>query len=92
MSLTESIKHMFLKVSYGFEQSDWEELRRRILDGLPYHEAMLSGEGYYGRKYVVTLIIVGLNDNVARVKTVWIIRHGTDFPSLVTTLVEKGKR
>lgn len=85
-------KARVFKSVLGFEQSDWEELSQRILDELPYHEAMLSGEGLYGRKYVVTLTIVGLNGNTARVKTVWIIRHGTDFPSFVTTLVEKGKR
>lgn len=85
-------KARLFKSILGFEQSDWEELSRRILNELPYYEAVLSGEGIYGRKYVVKLLIVGLNGKIADVRTVWIIRPKIDFPSLVTTLVEKGKR
>jgi hypothetical protein len=74
----------------GFKQSDWEELRRRILDELPYNEARLGEAGAWGQKYVVVLPILGLNSNTANVRTVWIIRPTTDHPSFVTALVEKG--
>jgi filamentous hemagglutinin len=73
----------------GFSQGDWQELKKRILDELPYYEAVPRGQGQWGIKYVVVLPVVGLNGNIVNVETVWIIRPGTDFPSLVTALVEK---
>ena len=82
-------KARVFKSALGFEQSDWEELKRRILEELPYQEAILQGEGLWGRKYLVILPIVGLNANTADVETVWIIRPKTGFPTLVTTLVAK---
>ncbi|HEX8422608.1 MAG TPA: hypothetical protein VF634_04315 [Pyrinomonadaceae bacterium] len=82
-------KARVFKSALGFEQSDWEELTRRILDELPYHEAISQGEGLWGRKYLVILPIAGLNGNTADVETVWIIKPKTDFPTLVTTLVAK---
>ena len=82
-------KARVFKRALGFEQSDWEELKLRILAELPYHEAILQGEGLWGRTYLVMLPITGLNGKTADVETVWIIRPKTDFPSLVTTLVAK---
>ena len=82
-------KARVFKSALGFEQSDWEELKRRILDELPYHEAIPQGEGLWGIKYLVILPIAGLNGNTADVETVLIIRPKTDFPTLVTTLVAK---
>jgi len=82
-------KARVFKSALGFGQSDWEELKRRILDELPYQEAIPQGEGLWGRKYRVILPIVGLNASKAGVETVWIIRPKTDFPTLVTTLVAK---
>jgi hypothetical protein len=82
-------KARVFKSALGFKQSDWEELKRRILEALPYHEAIPQGEGLWGRKYLVILPIAGLNGNTADVETVWIIRPKTDFPTLVTTLVAK---
>jgi hypothetical protein len=82
-------KARVFKSALGFEQSDWEELKKRILEELPYHEAIPHGEGLWGRKYLVILPIVGLNANTADVETVWIVKPKTDFPTLVTTLVAK---
>jgi hypothetical protein len=59
-------------------------LERSILDELPYNEALLNGEGPYGKKYSVSQPIVGMNGNIAIVETVWIIRPETDYPSFVT--------
>lgn len=82
-------KARVFKSALGFEQSDWEELKRRILDELPYHEAISQGEGLWGRRYLVILPIAGLNTKTADIETVWIIRPKTNFPTLVTTLVAK---
>jgi hypothetical protein len=82
-------KARVFKSALGFEQSDWEELKKRVLEELPSHEAVSQGEGFWGSKYLVVLPIVGLNGNIVDVETVWIIRPTTDFPSLVTILVAK---
>ena len=75
--------HLFKSI-LGFEKDDWQKLEKIILNELPYHEASLSGEGQYGKKFLVSLPIVGLNGNIAIVETVWIIRPKTDYPSFVT--------
>ncbi|HEY0324219.1 MAG TPA: hypothetical protein VGC66_24950 [Pyrinomonadaceae bacterium] len=77
-------KARLFKSIFGFEKSDWQKLEKIILDELPYHEALLSGEGKYGKKYLVSLTITGLNGKIGVVETVWIIRPETDFPSFVT--------
>lgn len=73
----------------GFDQSNWESLQQSILEELPYHEAVLGEEDEYGKRYTVTLPITGPNLNTANVLTAWIIKSGTDYPSLTTALVEK---
>ena len=75
------------KSALGFDQSNWEELKRCILDELPYHEAVFEDESRWGKAYRVDLLILGVNSNTASVRTVWIIRHGTDYPSLITLWV-----
>jgi hypothetical protein len=77
-------KARLFKSILGFERAGWQKLEKLILDELPYHEALLSGEGKYGKKYLVSLSITGLNGKIGIVETVWIIQHETDFPSFVT--------
>lgn len=72
----------------GFEQEHWRLFAQNILDELPYHEAILTGEGKFGKKYILYLPIRGVNERTASVLTVWIIRPNTDHPDLVTTYIE----
>lgn len=80
-------KATLFKEVLGFEQHQWGALARSILEELPFHEARMRGEGEWGKKYVVILPITGLNGGTAEVQTAWMIRSGTDYPSLVTTRV-----
>ena len=84
-------KARVFKSALRYEQSNWGDLKDAILAELPYNEAVFISEGKYGKKYEVILPITGPNGNKADVKTAWIIRPGTNFPSLVTTLVAKKK-
>lgn len=77
-------KARLFKSILGYERADWQKLEKAFLDELPYQEALPSGEGKYGKKYLASLTVTGLNGNNAIVETVWIIRPETDFPSLVT--------
>ena len=75
------------KGALGFDQSNWEVLAQRIMDELPYHEAISKPQSEWGVPYDVDLPILGVNDNTAMVRTAWLIRRGTDHPSLITLWV-----
>ena len=80
-------KARVFKSALGFDQSNWELLKQRILDELPYYEAKPGQTTQGGDSYVVDLPIEGPNGNIAKVHTVWQFRLGTDFPSLITVYV-----
>lgn len=77
-------KAVVFKSALGFDLSNWELLRDRILEELPFHEAVVGKEDGYGRRYTVTLPIKGVNGNVANVLTAWIIKPGEDHPSFTS--------
>lgn len=77
-------KARVFKSALGFDLSNWELLRQRILEELPYHEATLGAADEYGQRYTVTLPITGPNGKTAAVLTAWIIAPGSDSPSLTT--------
>jgi len=67
----------------GFGKGDWELLKKRILEELPYYEAALfRDEDEHGKRYTVQLAIAGPNGNTGIVVTGWIVKVGDDFPSL----------
>ena len=81
-------KARVFKSVLGFDQSNCEALKQRILDELPFYEAVLETErSQYGKVYRVDISILGANGNTANVRTAWIIRRGTVYPSLVTLWV-----
>ncbi len=74
----------------GFGKADWELLKNRILEELPYEEATVGHEDEHGKRYNVLVGITGPNGNTAVVLTGWIIRSGTDIPSLTTARCMSG--
>ena len=81
-------KARVFKAALGFDQSNWEILKQRILDELPYHESVLEAEKKdWGKAYRVDMPILGVNGRTKIVRTAWIIKNGKDHPSLVTLLV-----
>jgi hypothetical protein len=77
-------KARVFKAALGFVKADWELLKNRILEELPYEEATVGREDEYGKRYSVKVAITGPNGSTVVVLTAWIIRPGTDFPSLTT--------
>lgn len=77
-------KARLFKSVLGFERRDWQALSDALLAELPFNEGIFSREDGWGKYYLVSLVIKGPNGNTARVTTVWIIKHGTDYPSFVT--------
>lgn len=82
-------KARVFRSALGFDQSNWELLKRRILDELPYHEARPGQTSRWGASYVVDLPIEGPNGNVVEVRTVWLFKTGADFPTLITLLPKR---
>jgi hypothetical protein len=80
-------KARVFKSALGFDQSNWELLKQRILDELPYYEAKPEKPGQWGDSYVVDLPVEGPNGNTAEVRTKWLFRPGAGFPSLITLYV-----
>ena len=80
-------KARVFQAALGFVKADWELLKNRILEELPYEEATLGHEDEYGKRYNVEVVIAGPSGKTAVVLTAWIIRPGTDFPSLTTAYV-----
>lgn len=74
----------------GFVKADWELLKNHILEELPYEEAIVGDEDEHGKRYTVAVAITGPNGNTAVVLTAWIIRPGTDFPSLISARCMRG--
>jgi hypothetical protein len=68
----------------GFDLSNWELLRDRILEEVPFYEALAGHGDEYGKRYSVTMAIRGANGNTANVLTGWIIMSGSDYPILTT--------
>lgn len=80
-------KARVFKAALGFVKADWKLLANRILEALPYAEAIVAHEDDYGKRYTVAVAIAGPNGSTGMVLTAWIIRPGTDFPSLTTAYV-----
>jgi hypothetical protein len=80
-------KAIVFKSALGFDQSNWRTLKRIILDELPYHEATPGKEDLYGKRFKMLFPIKGPNGNTAEVVVTWIIKDGTDYPSLDSTWV-----
>jgi hypothetical protein len=55
----------------GFNLSNWEQLKRAILDALPCRPATLTSETVFGKKYEVVVPIIGANGRTADVMTIW---------------------
>lgn len=82
-------KARVFKAALGFDETNSELLQQRILEELPYYEAIVGDEDEYGKRYNVTILVLGPSGNTANVLTAWIIRPGTDFPSLTTLYCEE---
>ena len=84
-------KAFIFEYRLGFNASNWEILKQRILDELPYYEAKLGVEDKHGQRYEVVLPILGVNGETADIITAWIIDIGSDYPRLTSTYVLKRR-
>jgi hypothetical protein len=67
-------------------EDDADLLRQAILAALPEAEAIAGDSDNYGSRYVADFEL-SRGTKKARVRTVWIVRRGGDFPRLATCYV-----
>ncbi|MDQ3637844.1 MAG: hypothetical protein M3426_07595 [Actinomycetota bacterium] len=79
---------LFAALGFSEEAGNWEELRDRVAESLPFHPAEFSHRDRYGITYRVDMPIAGRESKVAPVRTKWIYRHGQNFPRMTTIYVK----
>ena len=67
----EQHKARVFQSAWGFNLSNWEQLRQAIFEALPSRHAILISGTVLGRKYEVTLPITGPNGQLANVISIW---------------------
>jgi hypothetical protein len=82
-------KAIVFKGALGFEQSNWELLRDAILAELPYQEAQPTLKDQHGQRYKVIMPVTGPNGSTRDIVVTWIVKTGTDYPSLDSTWVKR---
>jgi len=75
---------------FGFVQENADELADQIRKSLPFSPAVERPDDKYGRRYQVDVNVTGPKGS-GTVRTAWIIRTGTDLPSLTSAYVAKQK-
>jgi hypothetical protein len=70
----------------GFTAKDAEELQRALLSAAHTHEAFPMGGDDYGQRYAVDFPMDG-SDGPAAIRSLWMVRHGENFPRLITCYV-----
>jgi hypothetical protein len=77
--------------TFGLNTNDAEELREYILEAVKTFEAQFVEEGEFGYQYKMDFPL-NWNGVTKNIRTTWIVRHGEDFPRLVSCFVKgRGK-
>lgn len=71
-------------LSRGFTAENWPRLIEALLNQAGSGKVSAVKEGRFGTKFIVDGQIACLDRSLVRIRTVWIVRHGTKIPSLVT--------
>lgn len=73
----------------GYARRNWEQFAEDICTlHLPL-DAELGEETKYGQKYIIAGDIKGPSGKVIRLKSIWIILTGEDFPRFITIYPEE---
>ena len=83
-----SNKARVFESALGFNSSNADALMEQVYSKLPKYEAVIGVIDEYGQRFTVDIPITGPNRNTVNVRTGWIIREGTDIPTLTTIYVK----
>lgn len=76
----------------GFTQNRWQELATALRAHVERHEVEKAEESPFGMRYAVDGDLSTPIGRVVRVRTVWYVEHGEDFPRFVTAYPLEGGR
>jgi hypothetical protein len=71
-------------VGLGYREADWVRLHKDLLDLAQLDTATQGRFTRYGNKYEVRGTLTGPSGRSAVVLTVWMVKHGEDFPRFIT--------
>lgn len=70
----------------GWTVDEAEDVRRRLLEAVLHSDASFLGADDYGQRYALDFAAQGVS-GTATVRSLWIIRHGEDFPRFASCYV-----
>lgn len=73
----------------GYNSSNKDLLLEQIQQGLNKYKYALRKENQYGQPYEVQMVLKGVNDKYAKVKSGWIVEKGEDIPRMTTIYVDE---
>jgi hypothetical protein len=79
-------KARVFKRALGWTSSDAERVHRRLLKVARTDNAIFLGADDYGQRYAVDFVAEDAGADVT-VRSLWIVRHGEDFPRFATCYV-----
>jgi hypothetical protein len=79
-------KARVFKSVLGWTADQAKDVRTRLLEAVLREDAGFLGADDYGQRYALDFSIQGVG-GVAMVRSLWIIRHGEDFPRFTSCYV-----
>lgn len=79
-------KARVFKSALGWTADQAEDVRRRILEAALHEDAGFLGADDYGQRYALDFAVQGV-EGIVTVRSLWIIRHGEDFPRFTSCYV-----
>jgi len=79
-------KARLFKRALGWTAEHAEDVRHRLLEAARREDAQLLDADDYGRRFAIDFPAQGAG-GTATVRSLWIVRHGEDFPRLTTCYV-----
>lgn len=79
-------KARVFKSALGWTAEQAEDVRRRLLEAVQSEDASFLGTDDYGQRYALDFPAQSVG-GVATVRSLWIIRHGDDFPRFASCYV-----
>ena len=79
-------KARVFKGALGWTVNEADDVRRRLLEAVLQADASFLGADDYGQRYALDFAAKGVS-GLATVRSLWIIRHGEDFPRFASCYV-----
>lgn len=79
-------KARVFKSALGWTVDGAEDVRRGLLEAALHIDANFLGADDYGQRYAIDFVVQGVSGPVT-VRSLWIIRHGEDFPRFASCYV-----